>query len=111
MLTIFAVMLLMSKGVAGVSGSTFVTLAATLATVQTVPVAGMALLLGIERFMSMARATTNMIGNGVAGIAVARWDGALDVARMHDELDRRVAPGERVPVDVPERSKRRDRVD
>jgi aerobic C4-dicarboxylate transport protein len=111
MLTIFAVMLLMSKGVAGVSGSTFVTLAATLATVQTVPVAGMALLLGIERFMSMARATTNMIGNGVAGIAVARWDGALDVARIHDELDRRVAPGERVPVDVPERSKRRDRVD
>jgi aerobic C4-dicarboxylate transport protein len=88
MATIFAVMLLMSKGVAGVSGSTFVTLAATLATVQTLPVAGMALLLGIERFMSMARAVTNMIGNGVAGIAVARWDGALDVKRMHEELDR-----------------------
>jgi aerobic C4-dicarboxylate transport protein len=91
MLTIFAVMLIMSKGVAGVSGSTFVTLAATLATVQTVPVAGMALLLGIERFMSMARATTNMIGNGVAGIAVARWDGALDVARMRDVLERRAS--------------------
>ena len=88
MITIFAVMLVMSKGVAGVSGSTFVTLAATLATVQTVPVAGMALLLGIERFMSMARATTNMIGNGVAGIAVARWDGAVDVARMNEELNR-----------------------
>jgi aerobic C4-dicarboxylate transport protein len=88
MITIFAVMLVMSKGVADVSGSTFVTLAATLATVQTVPVAGMALLLGIERFMSMARATTNMIGNGVAGIAFARWDGAVDVARMNEELNR-----------------------
>ncbi len=87
MLTLFAVMLIMSKGVAGVSGSTFVTLAATLATVQTVPVAGMALLLGIERFMSMARATTNMIGNGVATVAIARWDGALDVAQMRRRLD------------------------
>ena len=86
MTTIFAVMLLMSKGVAGVSGSTFVTLAATLATVKTVPVAGMALLLGVERLMSMARAVTNMIGNGVAGIVVARWDGALDVEKMADEL-------------------------
>jgi aerobic C4-dicarboxylate transport protein len=92
MLSIFAVMLVMSKGVAGVSGSTFVVLAATLATVQTVPVAGMALLLGIERFMSMARAVTNMVGNGVAGIVVARWDGALDVARMHEELERGAAP-------------------
>ena len=92
MITLFGVMLIMSKGVAGVSGSTFVTLAATLATVQTVPVAGMALLLGIERFMSMARATTNMIGNGVAGIAVARWDGALDVDRMRDVLERRTTP-------------------
>jgi aerobic C4-dicarboxylate transport protein len=89
MLTIVAVMLVISKGVAGVSGSTFVTLAATLATVETVPVAGMALLLGIERFMSMARATTNMIGNGVAGIAVARWDGALDLERLRTELERR----------------------
>ena len=92
MATLFAVMLLTSKGVAGVSGSTFVTLAATLATVQTLPVAGMALLLGIERFMSMARAVTNMIGNGVAGIVVARWDGALDVKRLHEELDRGAPP-------------------
>jgi aerobic C4-dicarboxylate transport protein len=88
MASLFAVMLLMSKGVAGVSGSTFVTLAATLAAVQTIPVAGMALLLGIERFMSMARAVTNMIGNGVAGIVVAKWDGALDVKRLQEELDR-----------------------
>jgi aerobic C4-dicarboxylate transport protein len=88
MATLFAVMLLMSKGVVGVSGSTFVTLGATLASVQIVPVAGMALLLGIERFMSMARAVTNMIGNGVAGIVVARWDGALDQKRLREELDR-----------------------
>ena len=74
------------EGRSEVSGSTFVTLAATLASVQTVPVAGMALLLGIERFMSMARAVTNMVGNGVACIVVARWDGALDMTRMHDEL-------------------------
>ncbi len=93
MATIFGVMLVMSKGVAGVSGSTFVTLAATLATVQTLPVAGMALLLGIERFMSMARAVTNMIGNGVAGIVVARWDGALDIKRMHEELNRDAGAG------------------
>jgi aerobic C4-dicarboxylate transport protein len=92
MVTLFGVMLIMSKGVAGVSGSTFVTLAATLAATQTVPVTGMALLLGIERFMSMARATTNMIGNGVAGIAVARWDSALDVDRMRAVLERRAAP-------------------
>jgi aerobic C4-dicarboxylate transport protein len=98
MATLFAVMLIMSKGVAGVSGSTFVTLAATLATVQTVPVAGMALLLGIERFMSMARATTNMIGNGVAGVAVARWDGALDVARMRDVLERHKTPAKLAQV-------------
>jgi len=88
MFSIFAVMLIMSKGVAGVSGSTFVTLAAVLSTVQTVPVAGMALLLGIERFMSMARAVTNMVGNGVAGLAIARWDNALELAKMQEELDR-----------------------
>jgi aerobic C4-dicarboxylate transport protein len=53
----------------------------------------MALLLGIERFMSMARAVTNMIGNGVAGIVVARWDGALDIKRMHEELNRDAGAG------------------
>jgi len=88
MATLFAVMLVMSKGVAGVSGSTFVTLAATLASLQTIPVAGMALLLGIERFMSMARAVTNMVGNGVACIVVARWDGALDEKQLQEELHR-----------------------
>jgi aerobic C4-dicarboxylate transport protein len=92
MLTIFAVLMVTSKGAAGVSGSGFVALAATLSTVHTVPVAGMALLLGIERFMSMARGTTNMIGNGVATIIVARWDGALDTARLRRTLAGQAAP-------------------
>ncbi len=82
-LTFLLVLKVTSKAAAGVSGSAFVALAATLSSVHTVPVAGMALLLGIERFMSMARGTTNMIGNGVATIVVARWDNALDVAQMN----------------------------
>jgi aerobic C4-dicarboxylate transport protein len=94
-------MLITSKGVAGVSGSTFVTLAATLATVQTVPVAGMALLLGIERFMSMARAATNMIGNGVACVAVADWDGALDRVQLTAALNHREVAQPRVAEPTP----------
>ncbi len=86
-LTFLLVLKVTSKAAAGVSGSAFVALAATLASVQTVPVAGMALLLGVERFMSMARGTTNMICNGVATMVVARWDGALDVAQMRRALD------------------------
>ena len=82
-LTFLLVVKVTSKAAAGVSGSAFVALAATLSSIHTVPVAGMALLLGIERFMSMARGTTNMIGNGVATIVVARWDNALDVAQMN----------------------------
>ena len=85
-LTFLLVLKVTSKAAAGVSGSAFVALAATLASVQTVPVAGMALLLGVERFMSMARGTTNMICNGVATMVVARWDGALDVAQMKRAL-------------------------
>jgi aerobic C4-dicarboxylate transport protein len=84
--TFILVLTVTSKAGAGVSGSAFVALAATLASVQTVPVAGMALLLGVERFMSMARGTTNMICNGVATMVVARWDGALDVAQMKRTL-------------------------
>jgi aerobic C4-dicarboxylate transport protein len=88
-ITFLTVLLFSSKGAAGVSGSAFVVLAATLASVGTLPVAGMALLLGIERFMSMARGTTNMICNGVVTIFVAWWDKALD----HQQL-RRVLSGE-----------------
>ena len=85
--TFFLVLLVTSKGAAGVSGSAFVVLAATLASLRTVPVSGMALLLGVERFMSMARGTTNMICNGVVTMLVAWWDGALDKDVMQRALD------------------------
>jgi aerobic C4-dicarboxylate transport protein len=81
------ILLLTSKGAAGVTGSGFIVLAATLASLGTVPVASIALILGVDRFMSEARALTNLIGNGVATVVVARWEGALDTARMQARLD------------------------
>src|SRR6185295_5706224 len=86
-LTLLAVLLLTSKGAAGVTGSGFIVLAATLSAVGHVPVAGLALILGIDRFMSEARALTNLIGNGVATVVVAKWTGDLDQARLARELD------------------------
>ena len=86
-ITLLAVLLLTSKGAAGVTGSGFIVLAATLSAVGTVPVAGLALILGIDRFMSEARALTNLIGNGVATLVVARWTGDLDSERMKRRLD------------------------
>jgi aerobic C4-dicarboxylate transport protein len=86
-LTLLAVLLLTSKGAAGVTGSGFIVLAATLSAVGGVPVAGLALILGIDRFMSEARALTNLIGNGVATAVVARWTGDLDTERMRRVLD------------------------
>ncbi len=85
--TLLLVLLLTSKGAAGVTGSGFIVLAATLSAVGHVPVAGLALILGIDRFMSEARALTNLVGNGVATIVVARWTGDLDQARLARELD------------------------
>ena len=87
-LTLLAVLVLTSKGAAGVTGSGFIVLAATLSAVGHVPVAGVALILGIDRFMSEARALTNLIGNGVATIVVGRWCGEVDVERMRRVLDR-----------------------
>ena len=87
--TLLGVLLLTSKGAAGVTGSGFIVLAATLSAVGGVPVAGLALILGIDRFMSEARALTNLIGNGVATIVVARWTGDLDAERLHLRLDGR----------------------
>ncbi len=81
-LTILGVLLLTSKGAAGVTGSGFVTLAATFAAIPTIPVAGLALILGIDRFMSEARALTNFIGNGVATIVVSKWENELDEQKM-----------------------------
>jgi len=86
-LTLLAVLLLTSKGAAGVTGSGFIVLAATLSAVGNVPVAGLALILGIDRFMSEARALTNLIGNGVATVVVGKWCGELDVTRMKKVLD------------------------
>jgi aerobic C4-dicarboxylate transport protein len=80
------VAMLSSKGAAGVTGSGFITLAATLSVVPTVPVAGMALILGVDRFMSECRALTNFIGNAVAAVVVARWEGALDEDRLRAAL-------------------------
>jgi aerobic C4-dicarboxylate transport protein len=81
-LALLLVAMLTSKGAAGVTGSGFITLAATLAVVPAVPVAGLALILGIDRFMSEARALTNFVGNGVAAVVVARWENELDQDRM-----------------------------
>ena len=86
-LLILAVLLLTSKGAATVTGGGFITLAATLATMNgKVPVAGMVLVLGIDRFMSEARAITNLFGNTVATVFVARWEGQLNVARAREVL-------------------------
>ncbi|HEY5755167.1 MAG TPA: dicarboxylate/amino acid:cation symporter [Steroidobacter sp.] len=85
-LTLLGVLLLTSKGAAGVTGSGFIVLAATLSALGTLPVTALALILGIDRFMSEARALTNLVGNGVATIVVAKWCRALDEDRMRQEL-------------------------
>jgi aerobic C4-dicarboxylate transport protein len=84
---IFAVAILTSKGASGVTGAAFIALVATLAIVPTIPVAGMALILGIDRIMSEVRALMNMIGSGLAAVVLARFEGELDVKRMHAVLD------------------------
>jgi aerobic C4-dicarboxylate transport protein len=85
-LSLLAILLLTSKGAAAVTGAGFITLAATLAAFPNIPAAGLALLLGVDRFMSEARAITNLIGNAVATMAIARWEGALDVPRVRRAL-------------------------
>ncbi|MFI3190906.1 C4-dicarboxylate transporter DctA [Crenothrix sp. D3] len=85
-LTLLAVLLVTSKGAAGVTGSGFITLAATLSVIPTIPVAGLALILGIDRFMSEARALTNLIGNGVATVVAAKWENELDVEQLQKAI-------------------------
>ena len=85
-ITLLLVLLLTSKGAAGVTGSGFIVLAATLSAVGHVPVAGVALILGIDRFMSEARALTNLIGNGVATVVVGKWCRSVDEAKLREEL-------------------------
>ena len=86
-ITLLAVLLLTSKGASGVTGSGFIVLAATLSAVGNVPVAGVALILGIDRFMSEARALTNLVGNGVATVVVGRWCGEVNMQRVRNTLD------------------------
>jgi aerobic C4-dicarboxylate transport protein len=86
-ITLLLVLLLTSKGAAGVTGSGFIVLAATLSAVGHVPVAGLALILGIDRFMSEARALTNLVGNGVATLVVGKWCRAVDEATLNAQLD------------------------
>jgi aerobic C4-dicarboxylate transport protein len=85
-LTILGVAMLTSKGASGVTGAGFITLAATLAVVPSIPVAGLALILGVDRFMSESRSLTNFVGNGVAAIVVSRWENELDMATLKREL-------------------------
>jgi aerobic C4-dicarboxylate transport protein len=96
-IALLAVAMLSSKGAAGVTGAGFITLAATLSIVPAVPVAGMALILGVDRFMSECRALTNFIGNAVATVVIARWEGAIDEQAFSDALAGRA----RIPVAPP----------
>jgi aerobic C4-dicarboxylate transport protein len=108
-ITLLVVLLLTSKGAAGITGSGFIVLAATLSAVGGVPVTGLALILGIDRFMSEARALTNLIGNGVATIVVGKLTGDVDMERLHrhldnetvDEADQPEAVLDRPDADVP----------
>lgn len=86
-LIVLAVLMFTSKGSAGVAGAGFIILTATLASLNTIPVAGMVLLLGVDRFMSEARGITNTIGNGVGTMAIAKWVGALDACKMNKALN------------------------
>ncbi len=84
--TILGVALLTSKGASGVQGAAFIALVATMMVIPTIPVAGMALILGIDRFLSMCRAVVNMIGNAVATVVVARWENELDRGALEEQL-------------------------
>ena len=99
-LTLLAVLLLTSKGAAGITGSGFIVLAATLSAVGHVPVEGLALILGIDRFMSEARALTNLVGNGVATVVVGKWTGDLDTVRMNQVLNNETVSEAEEPEEV-----------
>jgi aerobic C4-dicarboxylate transport protein len=93
-LTILVIAMITSKGASGVTGAGFVTLAATLSIVPDIPIQSLALLLGIDKFMSECRALTNLIGNGVATIVISRWEGELDKQALHDAMAHPITLGE-----------------
>jgi aerobic C4-dicarboxylate transport protein len=86
LLGILAVAMITSKGASGVTGAGFVTLAATLSIIPDIPVQSIAIILGIDKFMSECRALTNLIGNGVATIVISRWEGELDAQALHETM-------------------------
>ena len=94
--TLLGVAMLTSKGASGVAGAGFITLAATLAVIPDLPIAALALLVGVDRFMSACRALTNFVGNGVGTLVIARWEGDLDRDRLKAELDK--GPGDEVEM-------------
>jgi aerobic C4-dicarboxylate transport protein len=98
LVSLLGILLLTSKGAAAVTGGGFIVLAATLSAFPSIPVAGLALLLGVDRFMSEARAITNLIGNAVATLVIARWEGSLDVAMMRKVLEGTAVPDSEAPV-------------
>jgi aerobic C4-dicarboxylate transport protein len=93
-LTILGIAILTSKGASGVTGAGFVTLAATLSIIPDIPIQSLAILVGIDKFMSECRALTNLVGNGVATVVISRWEGELDVSKLHEAMSR--------PLDVTE---------
>lgn len=100
-ITLLVVLLLSSKGAAGVTGSGFIVLAATISAVGHLPVAGLALILGIDRFMSEARALTNLVGNGVATVVVAKWVDQLDEQQLQDTLsNKKTPPNDKTPISL-----------
>ena len=99
-LLLLGVAMLSSKGAAGVTGAGFITLAATLSIVPDVPVAGMALILGVDRFMSECRSLTNFVGNAVATVVVSRWEGVLDAEQLDRAMHGRALPIDQLPADA-----------
>jgi aerobic C4-dicarboxylate transport protein len=108
-LTILLVAMLTSKGASGVTGAGFITLAATLSVIPDIPIASLAILIGIDKFMSEVRALTNLVGNAVACIVISRWEGELDPVRLHHDLGGKEiagagAPGPVMPLPEPAKS-------
>jgi aerobic C4-dicarboxylate transport protein len=94
LLGILAIAMITSKGASGVTGAGFVTLAATLAIVPDIPIQSLAILLGVDKFMSECRALTNLVGNGVATVVISRWEGELDADKLHEAMAHPITVGE-----------------
>ncbi len=95
-LGLLLIAMITSKGASGVTGAGFVTLAATLAIVPDIPIQSLAILVGIDKFMSECRALTNLVGNGVATVVISRWEGELDTAKLHQVMAHPIRLGEEV---------------